>query len=172
MSTVRSLPFAKNPSRLPSGDQNWFDAPSVPESGRASSTASERTHRVVAFDVAATNAILVPSGETITLPRLDPIWNSVSGGGAMASSKLSPPDEGLPPRQEVAARNTAIAAQTAVAAIHPQGRARVATLADGRGAVIRADRPDWGRLLSSANRASPTSRNRCFGSFSRQCTSS
>ena len=61
---------------------------------------------------------------------------------------------------------------TAVAAIHPQGRAGVATLAGSTEAPIMADTPDRGSVLSRANRASPTSRNRRFGSFSRHCASS
>ena len=73
MSIVRNLPVAKKPRCLPSGDQNGYDAFSVPDSDLASPVSSDRTHSVGDLVVAATNATLVPSGETITLPRFDPI---------------------------------------------------------------------------------------------------
>jgi hypothetical protein len=59
-------------------------------------------------------------------------------------------------------------ARTVVAAIHPQGRAGEAAPAGWTGALIMTDAPDCGGLLSRANRASPMSRSRRFGSFSRQ----
>ena len=70
MSTVRSLPLAKKPRRLPSGDQNWFDAPSVPGDGPGI-VGRQRTHpQIAAFAVAATKAIFVPSGEMVDVAQV------------------------------------------------------------------------------------------------------
>src|SRR5205085_9556213 len=58
-----------------SGDQNGYEAPSVPASGCAVVTLRFRTHSWLLPVVPATNASLRPSGETAKLAKL------VSGGG-------------------------------------------------------------------------------------------
>ena len=64
--TFISLPRAKNPSDVPSGDQNGCFAPSVPSMAVASSESSDRTNRRgVEPPLTAVTAMRRPSGETI-----------------------------------------------------------------------------------------------------------
>ena len=66
IATLISLPPAKNPSDLPSGDQNGCFAPSVPSITVASRESSDRTNRRGAeLPVTAVKARRRPSGETI-----------------------------------------------------------------------------------------------------------
>ena len=61
--TFMSLPAAKNPSELPSGDQNGCLAPSVPTMAVASSASSDLTNRRgLLSPLTAVNAIRPPSG--------------------------------------------------------------------------------------------------------------
>src|SRR5215831_12517854 len=71
------FPPATNPTNLPSGDQNGYEAPSVPESLRASSEPSDRMYRApAAVSVSAkrlvasiaTNATVRPSGDRLSEP--------------------------------------------------------------------------------------------------------
>src|SRR5262245_44058383 len=63
-STRLSLPLAKNPIDLPSGDQNGCDAPSVPGSGCAEKPSSARIHnRLWPSASVATKAIRLPSAD-------------------------------------------------------------------------------------------------------------
>src|SRR5262245_63658928 len=58
-----SFPSAKNPKDWPSGDQNGFNAPSVPASGRKAVELIERTHRRDRPSDSAENTTCCPSGE-------------------------------------------------------------------------------------------------------------
>src|ERR1017187_10059864 len=63
-----SLLSAKNPSDVPSGDQNSETAPSVPARGRASTPEGGRSHtRRPPFGSDATWASRDPSGDTATV---------------------------------------------------------------------------------------------------------
>src|SRR5512141_2189318 len=82
-STTFSLPWAKNPSDRPSGDQNGNVAPLDPRIENASSESSGRTHRSTwSSGPLAENATRVPSGDTAGVPLFASTkWNSVFGGG-------------------------------------------------------------------------------------------
>ena len=63
--TFFSLPRAKNASHCPSGDQNGSLANSVPGMARNSGEPSRRTNNRRPFAPLPTNAIDVPSGDTV-----------------------------------------------------------------------------------------------------------
>ena len=84
-STLRSLPPAKKPIDLLSGDQNGNLPPSVPESCRAPTAVSERTQRVVSPSVPrATKTNDFQSGE-----RANPSLNKLFSGGSIAKRIVS-----------------------------------------------------------------------------------
>ena len=66
--TVLRLPSATNASSSLPGDQNGAAAPSVPVSDFASNASSDWTHNDFPARPCATNAILVPSGESAGAP--------------------------------------------------------------------------------------------------------
>src|SRR5687767_624306 len=82
-----SLPPAKNPSDLLSGDQNTDTAPSVPGTTRASASSSARMkiRGGASFEVAM-NASRVPSGEkaivVVSMLEMVPPYRAPDGGGS------------------------------------------------------------------------------------------
>ena len=99
--TRLSLPFAKNPIDLLSGDQNGPTAPSVPPSRFAVSESSGRSQRNDVLPTTATNARYRPSGD------------SASGFGPEPAS-CKEPNTG--PRLIVAVSGTGMATRTSDAA--------------------------------------------------------
>src|SRR5256885_11518238 len=68
-SVLFSFPFAKNASERPSGDQNGYDAPSVPGTRRGATVSTARRKReLTPSAVRATNARRLPSGDRARAP--------------------------------------------------------------------------------------------------------
>ncbi len=155
-----SEPSAKNPIVRLSGDQNGSVAPSVPSSGSAVVVESERNQRRVPFALEAANTICVPSGDRANADGCDV-------GGVTMSRRVSGGGVSLRWRTAGTASAAAATRTTAVAMIHAvdERRADAGAAAATCGAVSS-------RGPSNISRASPMSRSRFFGSFSRhRCNS-
>ncbi len=159
-STRFSLPSAKNATSVPSGDQNGMSPPSAPDRRVGvpfERSLSQSAGTPVSSSIACSTS-RSPPGESA-----NPAPSEVPGGGSsdtsrrLVASVRAWPMSHRPPKTS--------AASAAAAATSQAGRAL------GDGADETAASPE-GRLRItsgslSSTRASPMSRNRCFGSRSR-----
>src|ERR1700731_2833358 len=92
LSTVLSLPSAKNPRERLSGDQKGKVASSLPGRARASTVFVRRTQSAVLPSApVVANAMYVPSGESTGGPAESPVrLNVVFSGGSMTARMERP----------------------------------------------------------------------------------
>lgn len=167
MSIFFSLPGTKKPTDRLSGDQNGNVAPSVPSSGWAVSAESGRTHSSLLPESSpALKTSRVPSGER-TAPPVAPLkTNCVFSGGRMKERTVRGRTDAA--RSQATANPTASTRPSAAPTHGTKVRRGVGAGTAGAGAGSAAWTAEGRIPSSSSNLASPMSRNRRFGSFSRQ----